>query len=146
LLGVEARLAKTDAVLLLTTVASLGAMARAYLVEQGNRATSASPLAIATIFWSAIAGGILVKGPMILMFVGFAAIALAAADRSARWLWRLKPAIGLPFALALVTPWLAAILIRSGGSFLTDAIGQDMFAKVTGGQETHGMPPGFYFV
>src|SRR5215831_12231707 len=33
LLGVEARLAKTDAMLLLTAVAALGAMARAYLVE-----------------------------------------------------------------------------------------------------------------
>src|SRR5271166_4204626 len=40
LLGVEARLAKTDAVLLLTCVAALGAMARAYLAEQGGRSSS----------------------------------------------------------------------------------------------------------
>jgi 4-amino-4-deoxy-L-arabinose transferase-like glycosyltransferase len=146
LLGVEARLAKTDAMLLLTTTAALGAMARAYLMEQGDRATSLPPLVIAAIFWSAIAAGILIKGPMILMFAGFAAVALAVADRSARWLRRLKPAIGLPFALALVMPWVVAILIRSDGGFLTDALGQDMFAKVTGGQETHGMPPGSYFV
>src|SRR5262249_14584838 len=144
LLGVEARLAKTDAMLLLTTVAALGAMARAYLVEQGDRATSVPPLAIAAIFWGAIAAGVLIKGPIILMFVGFAAVALVAADRSGRWLWRLKPAIGLPFALALIMPWLVAIVIRSDGNFLTDALGQDMFAKVTGGQETHGMPPGAY--
>jgi 4-amino-4-deoxy-L-arabinose transferase-like glycosyltransferase len=146
LLGVEARLAKTDAMLLLTSVAALGAMGRAYLMEQGDRATSMPPTAVAAIFWAAIAAGILIKGPMILMFVGFAAVALIAADRSARWLWRLKPAIGVPFALALVMPWLVAIVIRSGGSFLTDALGEDMFAKVTGAQETHGMPPGFYFV
>ena len=145
LLGVEARLAKTDAMLLLTAVAALGAMARAYLVEQGDRATDVPPLLIAAIFWSAIAAGILVKGPMILMFVGFAAIALVAADRSAHWLWRLKPIIGVPWALALVMPWFVAILIRSDGSFFTDALGQDMLAKVTGGQETHGLPPGFYY-
>src|SRR5712664_3863739 len=47
LLGVEARLAKTDAMLLLTTTAALGAMARAYLVEQGDRATGAPPVVIA---------------------------------------------------------------------------------------------------
>ncbi len=146
LLGVEARLAKTDAMLLLTTVAALGAMARAYLMEQGDRPTTMPPLAVAAVFWSAIAAGILIKGPIILMFVGFAAATLIAADRSARWLWQLKPLIGVPFALALVMPWLIAILIRTGGSFLTDALGEDMFAKVTGGQETHGMPPGFYFV
>src|SRR5580704_14357253 len=141
LLGVEARLAKTDAMLLLTAVAALGAMARAYLVEQGDRATDVPPLVIAAIFWSAVAAGILVKGPMILMFVGFATIALVAADRSAHWLWQLKPVIGVPWALALVMPWFVAILIRSDGSFFVDALGQDMLAKVTGGQETHGLPP-----
>jgi 4-amino-4-deoxy-L-arabinose transferase-like glycosyltransferase len=146
LLGVEARLAKTDAMLLLTSVAALGAMGRAYLIEEGDRATGMPPTAVAAIFWTAIAAGILIKGPMILMFAGFAAVALIAADRSARWVRRLKPAIGVPFALALVMPWLIAILIRSGGSFLTDALGEDMFAKVTAAQETHGMPPGFYFV
>lgn len=146
LLGVEARLAKTDAMLLLTAVAALGAMARAYLVEQGDRVTGTPPMINAAIFWSAIAVGILIKGPMILMFAGFAAVLLVAADRSARWLWRLKPGIGVPLALALVMPWFVAILVRSGGSFFSDALWQDMFAKVAGGQETHGMPPGFYFV
>jgi 4-amino-4-deoxy-L-arabinose transferase-like glycosyltransferase len=144
LLGVEARLAKTDAMLLLTCVTALGAMARAYLAEQGDRPSSLSPLAIAAIFWAAIAAGILVKGPMILLFVGFCAATLTVIDRSARWMLRLKPLIGLPFALAIVMPWVVAIMIRSGGTFLTDSLGRDMFDKVTGGQETHGLPPGFY--
>jgi 4-amino-4-deoxy-L-arabinose transferase-like glycosyltransferase len=146
LLGVEARLAKTDAMLLLTSVTALGAMARAYLAEQGDRPSSLPPLAIAAIFWAAIATGIMIKGPMILMFVGLAAIALIALDRSARWMLRLKPLAGVPFAVAIVMPWLVAIMIRSGGSFFTESLGGDMFAKVTGGQETHGLPPGFYFV
>jgi 4-amino-4-deoxy-L-arabinose transferase-like glycosyltransferase len=144
LLGVEARLAKTDAMLLLTCVAALGAMARAYLAEQGDRPSSLSPLAIAAIFWGAIAAGIMVKGPMILMFVGFCAITLIALDRSARWMLRLKPLIGVPFAVLIVTPWLVAIMVRSGGAFFTESLGGDMFSKVTGGQETHGLPPGFY--
>jgi 4-amino-4-deoxy-L-arabinose transferase-like glycosyltransferase len=146
LLGVEARLAKTDAMLLLTCVTALGAMARAYLAEQGDRPSSLPPLAIAAIFWAAIAAGIMIKGPIILMFVGFAAIALVAVDRSARWMLRLKPLLGVPFAVAIVTPWLVAIMIRSGGSFFTESLGADMFSKVTGGQETHGLPPGFYFL
>ena len=146
LLGVEARLAKTDAVLLLTCVTALGAMARAYLAEQGDRPSSLPATAIAAIFWAAIALGILIKGPMILMFVGFCAAALAVVDRSARWLLRLKPLIGVPIAIAIVMPWLVAIMIRSGGTFFTDSLGGDMVAKVTGGQESHGLPPGFYLV
>jgi 4-amino-4-deoxy-L-arabinose transferase-like glycosyltransferase len=143
-LGVEARLAKTDAMLLLTCVTALGAMARAYLAEQGDRPSSLPPLAIAAIFWGAIAAGIMIKGPMIIMFVGLAAGALAVIDRSARWMLRLKPLIGVLFALLIVTPWLVAIAIRSGGTFFTDSVGGDMLAKVAGGQETHGLPPGFY--
>jgi 4-amino-4-deoxy-L-arabinose transferase-like glycosyltransferase len=146
LLGVEARLAKTDAMLLLTTTAALGAMARTYLVEQGDRVTTTHPLVIAAIFWTALAAGILVKGPVILMIVGLAAVTLVAIDRSAGWWWRLEPAVGVPWALALVMPWFVAILVRSGGSFFSDALGHDMFDKVAGGQETHGMPPGFYFL
>jgi 4-amino-4-deoxy-L-arabinose transferase-like glycosyltransferase len=146
LLGVEARLAKTDAMLLLTCVTALGALARAYLAEQGDRPSSLSPLAIAAIFWGAIAAGILIKGPMILVFVGLCAATLTVVDRSARWMLRLKPLIGLPLAVVMVMPWLVAITIRSGGTFLTDSLGRDMFAKVTGGQETHGLPPGFYLV
>jgi 4-amino-4-deoxy-L-arabinose transferase-like glycosyltransferase len=146
LVGVEARLAKTDAMLLLTCVVALGAMARAYLAEQGDRPSSLPPLAIAAIFWAAIATGIMLKGPMIILFVGFAAVALIAVDRSARWMLRLKPLIGVPLAVAIVAPWLVAIMIRTGGTFFADSLGGDMLSKVAGGQETHGLPPGFYFV
>jgi 4-amino-4-deoxy-L-arabinose transferase-like glycosyltransferase len=145
LLGVEARLAKTDALLLLTAVAAMGALARAYLAEQGERPTHVRPFVNAAIFWSAIGGGILLKGPVIVFVVGLAVLTLVAIDRSAHWLSRLQPAAGVLWALALVMPWFVAIFVRSGGSFFVDAIGEDMFAKVAGAQETHGMPPGFYF-
>jgi 4-amino-4-deoxy-L-arabinose transferase-like glycosyltransferase len=145
-LGVEARLAKTDAMLLFTMVAAMGAMARAYLAEQGENPTRTHPLAVAAIFWTAIAGGILLKGPVNIMVIGFAVVALVAIDRSARWLLRLRPTAGVVWVLVLILPWFIAILIRSGGGFFTDALGEDMFAKVTGGQETHGLPPGFYLV
>jgi 4-amino-4-deoxy-L-arabinose transferase-like glycosyltransferase len=104
------------------------------------------PFALAAIFWTAIAAGVLIKGPLIVMFVGLAAITLIAIDRSARWMLRLKPIIGVAWALILVMPWFVAILVRSGGSFFTEALGDDMVAKVAGGQETHGLPPGFYLV
>ena len=46
LLGVEARLAKTDAMLLLTSVAAMGAMARIYL-DEPPRAGGGRRLAVA---------------------------------------------------------------------------------------------------
>jgi 4-amino-4-deoxy-L-arabinose transferase-like glycosyltransferase len=143
LLNVEARLAKTDAMLLACCTAAMGVMARAYLTQSTGRDI---PWSHALILWTAIAGGILLKGPLILMVVALAAIALALADRSARWLMRLRPMVGVLWVLLLVLPWFVAIMGRAGESFLQDSVGQDLFAKIFKGQETHGAPPGYYLV
>ena len=52
LLGVEARLAKTDAMLLLTTTAVMGSMARAYLSWQRGDDAAHSPWTLPAIFWT----------------------------------------------------------------------------------------------
>jgi 4-amino-4-deoxy-L-arabinose transferase-like glycosyltransferase len=145
LLGVEARLAKTDAVLLFTCVAAMGAMARIYLQQRRSPETKSGWLEPA-ILWTAIAGGVLVKGPLILMFVLLTAIALSILDRSARWLLALRPLAGFAWMILLVLPWFAAIVAKSGTAFFSDALGHDMLAKVTSGQEAHGAPPGYYFL
>src|SRR5450631_2274626 len=69
LLGVEARLAKTDAVLLLTSVAAMGAMARIYLMSRRTPDLTVG-WRLPAILWTALAAGVLIKGPLILMFVG----------------------------------------------------------------------------
>jgi len=145
LLGVEARLAKTDAMLLLTTTAVMGSMARAYLSWQRGD-DSPQPWKWAVIFWTAIAGGILLKGPLILMFVALTVITLAIMDRSAAWLWRLRPVWGLIWTLVLVLPWFILIFLKAGDTFFADSLGGDMLSKVASPQETHGAPPGLYFV
>ena len=76
LLGIEARLAKTDAALLATCVAAMGALGRAYVAGRGEldiaRTAKASPTdwRLPAIFWTAMAAGVLLKGPLIFMFVG----------------------------------------------------------------------------
>jgi 4-amino-4-deoxy-L-arabinose transferase-like glycosyltransferase len=172
LLGVEARLAKTDAMLLLTMVAALGALARVYLegappsggegrarsaMDELARRRPASPAEFSRvgrgdnwlppgIFWTALAGGVLLKGPLILMVVGLAVVTLVVRDRSGHWLWRLRPAVGAVWLLLLVLPWFIAILWRTGANFFVESIGKDLLSKMVGGQESHGAPPGFYLV
>jgi 4-amino-4-deoxy-L-arabinose transferase-like glycosyltransferase len=144
-LGVEARLAKTDAMLLLTVVAAMGAMARVYLSWQRGEDPAHPPWTWPAIFWTALAGGVLLKGPLILMFVLLAICTLAVLDRSAAWLWRLRPVWGLIWLLVLVLPWFVAIYWRAGDAFFTDSIGGDMLNKL-GAQESHGAPPGTYLL
>src|SRR6185437_9608298 len=145
LLGVEARLAKTDAMLLLSVVAAMGALARVYLSWQRGEDPLHPPWTWPAIFWTALAGGILLKGPLILMFVGLTIATLAILDRSAAWLWRLRPLWGLMWMLVLVLPWFVAIFWRAGEAFFSNSLGGDMLSKL-GAQESHGAPPGLYLL
>ena len=143
ILGVEARLAKTDAMLLFTVVAAMAVLARVYLAPHRGAQPGLGQVAI---FWTALAVGILIKGPLILMVVGLAAAALVLLDRSARWLLALRPIPGLLWLLVLVLPWFIAIYARVGTQFLIGSVGEDMLAKVASPQETHGAPPGLYLI
>ena len=145
LLMVEARLAKTDAALLFATVAAMGALARAYL---GRVVPGAGfkGLAVPAIFWTALAAGVLLKGPVIIMVVGLTVATLALYDRSARFLLALRPALGILWFVVLVLPWFLAIMGRAGDSFLAESVGRDMLPKLILPQEGHGAPPGYYLL
>jgi 4-amino-4-deoxy-L-arabinose transferase-like glycosyltransferase len=141
LLGVEARLAKTDAVLTASIVAAMGALARVYAMRDAKIKGSA----IATfVLWFAIAVGVLIKGPIVVMVAGLASLALSIKERSARWL---KPACdfrAIALALIIIAPWFIAIALDTHGAFFTEALGGDMLGKVAGAREAHGAPPGTY--
>jgi len=145
LLGVEARLAKTDAVLLFMSVTAMGALARIYLRSRRDP-DAAAGWRLPFLMWTAIAGGTLVKGPLVLMFVALTVAALCIADRSVRWVKSIRPLTGFLWMLVLVAPWFIAIVAKSGDNFFVKSVGDDMLAKVTSGQEAHGAPPGYYFL
>jgi len=147
LLGVEARLAKTDAVLLFTVVVAMGALARAYMRPRPDRASAMRlDWRVAAIFWTALAASILDKGPVILMIAGLAVLTLSIVERSAGWLTPLRPLAGTAWMILLVLPWFIAIYWRAGNAFLVDSVGHDMLSKIGGGQEAHGAPPGYYIL
>jgi 4-amino-4-deoxy-L-arabinose transferase-like glycosyltransferase len=143
-LGIEARLAKTDAMLLFTIVTAMAVLGRTYMGATVDVATRG--WRDGAIFWTALAAGILLKGPLILMVVGLAVATLIVADRKAGWLWRLKPAIGVAWMLLLVLPWFVAIMSRAGESFFVESVGRDLLGKLTTGQQSHFGPPGYYLV
>ncbi len=141
LLGVEARLATTDAVLAATVTAVMGALVRVYLADEAARRRL---FGNAIVFWTALGIGILIKGPINPLIPGLAAVVLSVQRRSAHWLRALRPLPGLGLCLLIVLPWFILILLKTQGTFFTDAVGHDFLGKVAGGQEMHGAPPGFY--
>jgi 4-amino-4-deoxy-L-arabinose transferase-like glycosyltransferase len=145
LLGVEARLAKTDAMLLFSVTVAMGALARVYLATRAAEAKQPS-LALVATFWTALAAGVLIKGLPILMIAGLTALVLSIVDRSARWWLALRPIAGIPWAALLVLPWLIAISMRTGGGFVLASVGHDTLGKILNSQQSHGAPPGLYLV
>jgi 4-amino-4-deoxy-L-arabinose transferase-like glycosyltransferase len=141
LLNVEARLAKTDAVLNATIIACQGVLLRLYFRDKGD---SAAPLGWALIFWIALGVGVLVKGPILPLVIGSTIIAASLLARSAGWLRGLRPLIGLPLALVIALPWYVAIWFATDGAFYTKALSYSVTNKITTGMQSHGGPPGYY--
>ncbi|WP_420337497.1 ArnT family glycosyltransferase [Roseibium sp.] len=136
ILGVEARLAKTDATLFATIVIAQGALARLWLRNSSDRAWG-----LAFVFWTALAASVLVKGPVGPMVVGFTVVGLIITSRNLSWFKGAVPLAGFIWFFLLVLPWFVAIWIATDGTFFTEAIGKDLLGKVSEGQEGHGAPP-----
>lgn len=138
LLTVEARLAKTDAVLLGTSVLAMAALIRLY---QNHKSEKVSVYTL----WIALAVGVLVKGPIIFLPVVTSIIVLCTYMRSTRWLGDRKTHIrGMLVFCLIALPWYILITIQTNGVFFQEALGNDFAQKITSVQESHGAPPGIY--
>ncbi|MFY8162967.1 MAG: ArnT family glycosyltransferase [Brevundimonas sp.] len=143
LLSTEAGIAKTDAMLCGAVTLAMAGLARIYLA---SRAGEVPIRPHKLMFWLGLGLSILIKGPIGLIVVVPAMIALSIWDRDARWLKRLGWGWGLPLVALIVGPWAIAITIATDGGFWTEAIGGDLAPKIAGGDEGHGVFPGFYLL
>ncbi len=143
LLSTEAGIAKTDAMLCGAVTLAMAGLARLYLASRAGEALS-RPHKL--MFWLGLGLSILIKGPIGLIVVAPAMIALSAWDRDFSWLKRLGWGWGLPLVALIVGPWAIAITIATDGGFWTEAIGGDLAPKIAGGDEGHGVFPGFYLL
>lgn len=143
LLSTEAGIAKTDAVLCAAVTLAMAGLARIYLAARaGELPTRPHKL----MFWFGLGLSILVKGPIGLIVIAPAMIALSLWDRDLSWLKRLGWGWGLPLVALIVGPWAIAITIATDGGFWREAIMGDLAPKLTGGHESHGAPPGYFLV
>lgn len=162
-LVVETHIAKTDAALLGVVVLAMGVLARAWRGDgaggagTGGVGADASGRGIgrdsgglgaggAALFWLASAAGVLIKGPILLLVVGLAVLALVLWERRAAWLLALRPGWGVPLMLAAVLPWFVAIGVATEGRFFADSVGGDLGRKLASGEESHWGPPGLHLL
>ena len=99
IVGLEARLATPDSILLAATTLASGALARIWLRRDGKRDDLAAGL-----FWTGLAFGVLAKG-IVAPAMALAAIVILSFERGDyRWLMRLRPAQGLVWFFLIISP------------------------------------------
>ena len=143
LLAAETHIAKTDAVLLALSTASMLLLTHAYLAPREFSARAAAG------FWLTLGVAVLVKGPVVPLIAALTVGALRLADRHVRgadWLRALRPAWGMALLVVVVLPWFVAIGIATDGQFFRDSLGGDLGGKLAGGTEAHWGPPGYYLL
>jgi 4-amino-4-deoxy-L-arabinose transferase-like glycosyltransferase len=145
ILGVafEARIAKVDAMLLGVTVAAQAALGMIYVARKRAEVPA---VWLAYAFWLAQGVGILLKGPITPLVAGMTVLALVIFDRDRSWLSSLRTGRGILIAALVALPWPLLITMKSGMAFWQEAVVNDLLGKVAEGQESHGFPPGYYFL
>ena len=134
----EIHQAKTDGVLFLTVV-----VCNLLILKGINKSFLAFKEKI--IFWLFLSTGILIKGPIIIIFtlLPLTIISILRKENLVNIIW--SKAGLLVFALVCI-PWYVAITIVSDGLFWHESLINDLFNKVKSGQESHGFPPGYYLL
>lgn len=154
----EAHQARADLVLLAWTTLALWALwkviqacspipdtrSRRATVEHPDRRHT--PAVWALLFWLAVAGGILTKGPITPLVVGLAALAFAGHARRWRWLRTLRFELGLPLLVILLAPWVWAVVQRVGVQAYGTMLLDEIFGRVVSPREGHWAPPGWHTV
>ena len=141
--GVEARTAKTDALLLAAILAAQIALHRLATREDrpgffgdGWRSPAA--------FWLFHGIAVLIKGPIVTLVCGTTVLAWSLWHRDWTLVRRLHVLPGLLLTAAVVAPWLVAITMKVGPAFLEEAVGHALLGKVAKGDDAHGAPPGYH--
>lgn len=140
LLTAEAHIAKTDAAQCGFLALGMGALA------QMRRGAGKS---MGVLFWFCLAVGVLLKGVIAPMVMGFTVVGLLLWERrdgvwNAEWARPLLSWLGVSLFCVMTIPWFIAVQIATQGEFLFEAAAVDLGQKIVSAAEGHKGPPGVH--
>lgn len=134
----DAHQARADQLLLLSVVLTQWTLWR---IVRGDRR-----FGTVAILWVFIAMGVLAKGPITPMIAALTAIAWSFMRREWRWLWSLRPWLGIVIVGAAVGPWVYAVASRIGFDTYWTTIWNETIGRSVEGKEGHWGPPGYHLL
>ncbi len=140
--SLEARIAKTDAMLLASAAIAQAALFFLLTLPKGSPAPKfvGAPL----LFWAASGAAIMIKGPIIAMVSTATVLVYGLWTRDWGVLKRIRPIFGLPVMAAIGLPWIVLINIQTNGAFIDQAVGHALLGKVAESDDSHAGPFGYH--
>lgn len=139
----DAHQARADEVLLLMT---LGAQVSLWWCWRMRDRLGGPPLGATILMWVFVGLGIMTKGPITPFVLGATALTLAIVDRRFKWLWHLRPLLGIVIVTAIVGPWLALLVRTVGWDAVKTFLDEEVVRRASTGVEGHWGPPGYHLV
>lgn len=139
LVVLDARLARTDQILLACTCAAQCALWRIW-----RRDAPAAPLRWVLLFWIGIALGILVKGPVTPGVAALTIAALCVVTGRVRWLRRLRIGAGLALVAAVVLMPAALAAGVVGTRPVVEAFARELLERGLTAEGERAGPPGYH--
>lgn len=138
----ESKQARADMVMVAATTFSLWALWK--LWNTRTRARSQWPTLLA--LWLAVGVGVMVKGPVPMLIVVMAAIALAVLARDWKWLGRLHLWFGVLIAALMLVPWIYLVAREVGLDRYREIVWNETIGRSVEPKEGHWGPPGYHLV
>jgi len=135
----DARLARTDQILLMFTCAAQWALWNLWRNE-------CAPRRWAVLLWVAVGLGIMTKGPVTPAVAVLTMLALSAVTGQWAWLRRVRWGLGGLILALIVAPWLLLAMYEVGWETFWTAITTELLTRGLTAQNARGGPPGYHLV
>lgn len=135
---IDAHQARADQLLLLTVVLTQWML---WKVVRGDRR-----IGTALLFWIFIGLGVLSKGPITPLVAALTAIGWSVMSREWRWLWNLRPLLGVVVVAFVGAPWVYAVASHIGFEKYWRTIWDETIGRSVEGKEGHWGPPGYHLL
>jgi len=135
----DARLARTDQVLLACTCAAQWALWNVWRAR-------VTPARWVVLFWVAVGLGLMTKGPVTPAVAALTLLVLCWTTGEWAWLRRLRCGIGSLVLALLVVPWLTLAVRGVGWRPFAAVLVEELFERTVSGKAVRGGPPGYHLV
>lgn len=137
----EARQARADQLMLFWTTVSM-----ALLWVNWRRRDHPKQLLLPCALWVSVGLGVMSKGPITPMVVLLGVVVLAAVRGEWRWIWRLRPIVGVVIVGAMLLPWVALVAEELGWRTVYAYYTEEIVGHALDARESHWGPPGYHLV